>query len=95
MKKRDQDVLLQVEYVPLPVEREVSWRAGISLLLQILKKAVWFLYPEAEDESMGIDSDGDLDGSVAALLGSSRKNRALPRIPAFAGVGVGGGEKAY
>lgn len=68
MEKRDQDVLLQVEYVPLPVGREVSWRAGISLLLQVLKSVVWFLYPEAEDEFMGIDADGDLDGSVAALF---------------------------
>lgn len=32
MAKRAQDVFLQVEYVPLPVEREASWRAGVSLL---------------------------------------------------------------
>lgn len=51
MEARDQDVVLQVEYVPLPVEREASWRAGISLLLSILKGENDVLVEPASDGS--------------------------------------------
>ena len=51
MKKRAVEVVLHVEYIPLPVEREASWRAGLSLLLQFMEIG--------RNESLGAGRDGN------------------------------------
>jgi len=67
------EMKFDVEYVSIPEDRFGAWRAGFSLLLQLLKETrkLWeaeFFPAEVEDGFIDVVDAGDLDGSVAALF---------------------------
>ena len=71
MGTRVQEVILQVEFIPLPVEREAGWRAGLSLLLQIMKGGDRSCAEEVADVFVECDragGDGLPGGEFYALL---------------------------
>lgn len=62
------EVELQVEYIPMPVEHVPMWEAGLKLLLEILRNEEPIIIAETAYERMDIDSTGDAQRGIPALL---------------------------
>lgn len=67
-KRAKLEIELKVEFVQVPEDKVGTWRAGISLLLQLLYEERGIYGTEIADESVDIDRVGDVGRSIPALF---------------------------
>ncbi len=73
-------VVLKVEYIPIPAERVGAWRAGVLLLLQLIRERRDLRAAEEQNERVDSDRNGNAGRVRAALLslaaGAARQRSA-------------------